>query len=149
MISKGTRSALALAGLLALAGCTPLPPPSADSPAGTPAYVTHMSADQLDTWRGVHYDGLLLDVRTAAEWDDDLGHFDGARQIPVDQLESRLAELDKYRTRSVLIYDRLGATTPRAGQILVTHGFRDVSALDGGLKGYRDWQKAQGMPPTN
>jgi rhodanese-related sulfurtransferase len=111
----------------ALVGCGPAPSP--DASPGTPAYVQHVPADQVDTWRGVHYDGLVLDIRTSAEWDDDL--------------ESRLGELDRFRTGAVLVYDRTGALTPRAGQILVTHGFRDVSVLEGGLKAYRDWQKAR------
>jgi hypothetical protein len=25
----------------------------------------------------------------------------------------------------------------------VTHGFRDVSVIDGGLKAYRDWENAR------
>ncbi len=127
--------------LAALAGCAP--PPGTDPAPGTPAYVQHVPADQVDTWRGVHYDGLVLDVRTVGEWDGDLGHMDQAVNLPVDELESRLAELDRFRERAVLVYDRLGSTTPRAGQILVTHGFRDVSVMDGGLKAYRDWQKAR------
>jgi len=141
--SGPARAAALLVAVALLAGCAPLPPATGDSAVGTPAYVQHLAADQFDTWHGVHYDGLVLDVRTAAEWDGDLGHVDGAVPVPVDELEGRLAELDRYRTKAVLVYDRLGGTASRAGQILVTHGFRDVSALDGGLKAYRDWQKAR------
>ena len=137
---SGTLTLIAVL-VLALTGCGPAPSP--DASPGTPAYVQHVPADQVDTWRGVHYDGLVLDIRTAGEWDDDLGHLDNAVPVPVNDLESRLAEFDRFRTGAVLIYDRLGASTPRAGQILVTHGFRDVSVIEGGLKAYRDWQKAR------
>jgi len=132
-----------LGGAASLGGCTPVPPVSDGADSGTPAYVQHVAFDQLDTWRGVHYDGLVLDVRTAAEWDGDLGHVDGSVPLPVDEIEAHLADLDRYRTKAVLVYDRLGTTSTRAGQILVTHGFRDVSALDGGIKAYRDWQRAK------
>ena len=126
---------------LAIAGCAPAPGTSGAPPSA--AYVQHLAADQVDTWRGIHYDGLILDLRTGPEWDDDLSHLDNATQVPIEQLESRLGEFDRFRNASVLVYDRMGTNTTRAGQILVTNGFRDVSVLDGGIKAYRDWQKAQ------
>jgi rhodanese-related sulfurtransferase len=127
--------------LAAIAGCAPSP--GVSGAPGTAAYVQHLAPEQIDTWRGVHYDGWILDIRSAAEWDDDLSHLDNAVLVPVEELEPRLAEFDRYKTGTVLIYDRTGALSTRAGQILVTHGFKDVSVLDGGLKAYRAWQKAQ------
>jgi rhodanese-related sulfurtransferase len=124
----------------AVAGCAPAP--GVSGAPGSTAYVQHLAADQVDTWRGVHYDGLILDVRSTAEWEDDLNHLDNAVQAPVETLESRLQEFDRYRNGTVLVYDRTGANSTRAAQILVTHEFRDVSVIDGGLKAYRDWQKA-------
>jgi len=51
--------------------------------------------------------------------------------------------VEAIATIAVLVYDRLGTNTTRAGQILVTSGFQDVSVIDGGLKAYRDWQKTR------
>ena len=129
---------LCLLALVFTAGCGPAP--SVSGAPATPAYVQHLSPDQVDTWRGVHYDGLILDVRSPVEWEDDLLHLDNAVQVPVEDLESRMPELERYRARSVLIYDRTGPRATRAGQILVMHDFKDVSMLDGGLKAYREWQ---------
>ena len=130
-----------LAALLvvALFGCAPAPdaanaPPSA-------GYVRHLQPSEIDTWRGVHYDGLVIDLRSLAEYDDDLSHLDNSIVVPVEDLESRLGEFEKWKTGTVLLYDRTGISLTRAGQILVTHGFRDVNVIDGGLKAYRDWQK--------
>jgi rhodanese-related sulfurtransferase len=131
----------ALALLLTFGACAPAPGIS-DQP-GTMAYVRHLGPDQVDTWRGVHYDGLILDVRSPPEWEDDLFHLDNAVLVPVEELETRLPEFERFRTGAVLVYDRTGARSTRAGQILVTHDFRDVNVIDGGLKAYRDWQKAQ------
>jgi rhodanese-related sulfurtransferase len=135
--------ALALGFVIALAGCAPAPPLAGAAPgaAATPANVQHLSADQVDTWRGMHYDGLVLDVRSAGEWDDDLGHLVDAVSIPVGELESRLGEIERYQGKAVLLYDRTGTSMIRAGQILVTQGFRDVTVLDSGLKSYREWQQ--------
>ena len=128
------------AGAAALGGCAPAPAVPGGVP--TPVTVRYLPADQLDTWRGVHYDGLILDVRNFGEWDDDLGHIDTAEPVPIEELESRLGQFERYKSNSVLVYDRTGTRSPSAGQILVTNGFRDVSVLEGGLRAYRDWQKS-------
>jgi rhodanese-related sulfurtransferase/DNA-binding HxlR family transcriptional regulator len=47
-------------------------------------------------------DAVLVDVRPAEEYD--AGHIDGARSIPIDELERRLAELPK--DREVIAYCR-------------------------------------------
>jgi rhodanese-related sulfurtransferase len=143
-----TRTALSgalLAGVLAagiavLGGCASAPAIPVGAP--TPATVRYLPADQFDTWRGVHYDGLILDVRNFGEWDDDLGHIDNAEPVPIEELESRLGQFERYKSNSVLVYDRTGTRAPSAGQTLVTNGFRDVSVLEGGLRAYRDWQKS-------
>ncbi|MEP7028328.1 MAG: rhodanese-like domain-containing protein [Candidatus Eisenbacteria bacterium] len=124
-------------------GCASGPHPGESAGSGTAAYVQHLSADQVDSWVGIHYDGLVLDVGSPAEWDDAIGHLDNAVPVPIEDLESRLGEFERYRSGAVLVYDRNGTRTTRAGQILVTHGFHEVSALDGGLKAYRDWQQAR------
>ena len=128
-------------GLAALSGCAPAPAPGAAAPnqSGT-AYAQHLAADQVDTWRGMHYNGLVLDVRDLPEWDDDLSHLADAVIIPIEELTARVEEIGRYRSLPVLVYDRTGTRSIRAGQILVTNGFHDVTILDGGLKAYRDWQ---------
>jgi rhodanese-related sulfurtransferase len=125
---------------LALAGCAAAPDPYVE---GSTSYVRHLAPEQYDVWRGIHYDALLLDVRTGAEWDDDLSHLDGAMNIPIEELGSRLPELEQWKKKSVVVYDRMGTNTTRAGQILVTSGFQDVSVIDGGLMAYRQWQKSR------
>ena len=135
------KSLLAAALALALAGCAPAPD-VANAP-GSVAYVQHLQPVDVDTWRGVHYDALTSDLRSLAEYDDDLGHLDGATVVPVEDLESRLGEFSKWQTGYVLLYDRTGTSLTRGGQILVTHGFKNVYVVEGGLKAYRDWQKTR------
>jgi rhodanese-related sulfurtransferase len=135
------RTLLAAALVVGLAGCGPAPGTSGAPPSA--AYVQHLSADQVDAWRGIHYDGLIIDLRTSVEFDDDLSHLDNAVLVPIAELESRLPEFDRYRNAAVLVYDRTGTNATRAGQILVLHDFRDVSVLDGGIKAYRDWLKTR------
>jgi rhodanese-related sulfurtransferase len=130
-----------LAIALTMSGCATAPDPEGAAPSsggtGTPAYVQTLPAEQVETWLGLHYDGLVLDIRQPGEWEDDLGHLDQAVLIPMPELEVRLEEIERYRSKSVLIYDRSGALSQRAGQVLVNSGFRDVSVLAGGLEAYR------------
>ena len=134
------KSLLGCVLVLVLAGCAAAPDPYVES---SPSYVRHLAPDQYDDWRGVHYDALVLDVRTGAEFDDDLSQLDGAMQMPIEELGPRLGEIEEWKKKSVLVYDRMGTNTTRAGQILVTSGFQDVTVIDGGLKAYRDWQKTR------
>jgi rhodanese-related sulfurtransferase len=151
-------ASVASALALALAGCAPGTPAPGTSGGGqaasgqapgataTPAYVQQLPADQVDTWRGVHYDGLVLDVRNAGEWDDDVGHLDGAVLIPLPELEQRLGEIERFRDKPVLVYCRVGARSFTAGQILVRNGFKDVQNMEGGLAAYR---KLPTSPPAH
>jgi len=71
---------------------------------------------------------LLLDVRTPEEFAR--GHLPGARNVPVQVLESRLAEVGDPAA-PVVVYCRSGARSARAKAILQGHGFNAVSDLGG------------------
>lgn len=73
----------------------------------------------------------LVDVRTPAEYT--LGHIEGAINIPVDDLRTRLDELDK--TKPLYIYCQSGQRSYLATRILAGNGF-DVSHLAGGYRLY-------------
>ncbi len=71
----------------------------------------------------------LLDVRTAEEWA--ITRLEGARHIPIGELEQRLGELDP--DASLVVYCKMGGRGQRAVRILREHGFRRVVNLAGGL----------------
>lgn len=60
---------------------------------------------------------LLLDVRTPSEFGG--GHVAGAVNVPVDELERRLAEIPKGR--EIVVYCRSGARSARAATVLQQH----------------------------
>lgn len=62
---------------------------------------------------------LLLDVRTPGEFAD--GHVQGALNIPVQELEARVAELDA--SRPVVVYCRSGNRSGTAATMLRARGF--------------------------
>jgi rhodanese-related sulfurtransferase len=134
-------SALFLA--LVAPGCVPAPASSpAPGGAAAPAYVRRVQPEEADLWRGQNYQGLVLDVRTAPEFDDALGHLPNAVLVPLSELEPRLGEIAAYRDRPVLVYDRDGPRAEAGAQLLVREGFRDVGWVVGGLVAYRRWQES-------
>jgi rhodanese-related sulfurtransferase len=81
---------------------------------------------------------VVLDVRNDWEFDD--GHLEGAINIPVDDLEGRLGELDKED--EILVYCRTGNRSARAVQILSENGFEKMYHMVDGIEGW----KAAGYP---
>ena len=77
-------------------------------------------------------DGLILDVREEAEYA--FGHIEGAKSIPMGELESRLDELDQ-RSRNLCIC-RTGKRSDMAAQLLVKNGFTKVYNV---LPGMTEW----------
>ncbi len=145
-IRSVTVSLVAGAVLSALAGCVPAPDPVA-APPGTAApragYVQSVQANEVDLWRASNNRGLTLDLRMPEEWNDPLGHLDGAVQIPYSELESRLGEISSFRDRPVLVYCKDGPRAQAAAQSLSRQGYRDVAWLDGGIQAYRAWLEAR------
>jgi rhodanese-related sulfurtransferase len=78
---------------------------------------------------------LLLDVREDKEFHG--GHINGARHIPVAELDKRVSELDDWRERDILIYCRSGQRSARAAAVLKRHGFTHLHKLDGGMMAWR------------
>lgn len=72
---------------------------------------------------------ILLDVRKPDEFAR--GHIEGAVNIPVDELRSRLDEID--RNQEVIEYCQVGLRGHVAERILTQHGFK-VKNLTGGWK---------------
>jgi phage shock protein E len=73
---------------------------------------------------------LVVDVRTPAEFA--AGAYQGAINIPLDQVEKRLADFG-VRKHAIVVYCRTGNRSGQAKVILEKNGFSDVTN-GGGLK---------------
>ena len=76
---------------------------------------------------------LLLDVRSRDEYAE--RHLEGALNIPVGELEGRLAELEDRKAGPIVVYCRSGRRSERAMNLLRAHGFTRVENL-GGIKNW-------------
>ncbi len=78
-------------------------------------------------------EGLILDVREEAEFA--FGHIEGAKSIPMGELESRLSELDKEQ--EIYVICRTGKRSDFAAQKLSAYGFLKVFNV---LPGMTSWK---------
>ena len=85
---------------------------------------------------------LVLDVRTAMEFDGELGHIEGAVNIPLDELSSRMEELNGHQQRSIAIVCHTDRRSAAAALLLAKHHFTDVHVLRGGMTAWNQ----QGHP---
>ena len=76
-------------------------------------------------------DLLLIDVREPFEVE--LAHIDGARLIPLGQIEGAFGDLEDWRERPVVVHCHSGVRSRQACQLLVSKGFSLVENLEGGI----------------
>jgi adenylyltransferase/sulfurtransferase len=86
---------------------------------------------ELDAARKRGEELLLLDVREPSE--HARARIEGARLLPLGQLEARLEELGDWRSRRVVIHCHHGGRSARACALLRQHGFDRVENLAGGI----------------
>lgn len=87
-------------------------------------------------------DAQVLDVREQAEWAK--GHIHGARHLPSGEIAQRVGELEKFRTKPLIVVCASGQRSASASGALRKAGFEKVFALDGGIGA---WEQA-GLPLT-
>jgi rhodanese-related sulfurtransferase len=63
----------------------------------------------------------------------------GARHIAEAQLSERLKELEKYKSRPVIVSCNAGSRAPSVSDVLRKNGFAEAFALKGGIAA---WQQA-------
>ena len=84
-------------------------------------------------------EAILVDVRAANDFSQ--GHIQGAINIPHTKMSNRFVELEKVKSKLVVLTDQYGQHAPSAGKLLMSKGF-EVRRLKGGMI---EW-KEQNMP---
>ncbi len=82
--------------------------------------------------------GVFLDLRDGADFKR--GHIVGAMHIPAAKLPERMAELEKYRDRPVVLVCKMGQQSGAAGKQLKASGFGRVYKMTGGMM---EWANLQ------
>lgn len=99
--------------------------------------IVHKNTDPENLCHLVKNKVIFLDVRTAEEYNgtapDKFGAIKNAINIPVQELEKRMAELEKYKDQPIVVYCSHSHRSPRASYILTQAGFKDVTNMNGGM----------------
>jgi len=86
---------------------------------------------------------IVLDVRTPGEYTGELGHVEPSMLIPVQELQHRVNELEKYRDREIAVICRTDNRSRAAASLLKEAGFENVVFVRGGMV---EWNKQFGNP---
>ena len=89
-----------------------------------------------------HPEVVLLDVRTKEEFEGkakpDYGILKNAINIPVQELESRLSELNSFKNREIIVYCSHSHRSPQASYMLTQNGFAKIINMSGGMSVLED-----------
>lgn len=76
---------------------------------------------------------LILDVRE--EWEYAESNLNG-KLIPLGELPHRLAEIEAWKDKEIIVHCRSGARSENAKKFLQSKGFQNVRNLIGGISKY-------------
>lgn len=79
-------------------------------------------------------DLLIIDVRKEKEFKEN--SIVNAINIPADELEWEIGEIEEYKDKPVLVYCNVGHKSIFACNILVEEGFKHIYNLGQGILGY-------------
>jgi len=79
---------------------------------------------------------VILDVRAPEELTGPLGKLDNVINIPLQELESRLSELEKFKDQEIAVICKIGKRSAAATDFLLQNGFNAVN-IQGGMVEYR------------
>lgn len=102
----------------------------------------NIQPSDICTYIAEHPGVVLLEVRTREEFEGkmspELGTLKNAINIPVQELEKRLADIANLKDREIIVFCSQSHRSPRASYLLTTNGFSDVTNMEGGLMVMKD-----------
>lgn len=99
-----------------------------------------INVEASDAVKLINNDAVVVDIRSADAFAR--GHIVNAKNIPPDELESRLSQLEQYKANPVIAVCDNGITSKRAVNTLRGAGFESAYGLKGGMT---NWNQA-GLP---
>ena len=130
---KRSASILSLVLIISLltAACAPAPQTTGVATAAQPqaGQSVLINPDDAQKLLKENSSAVLLDVRTPDEFAE--GHIEGAVNLAVEELESRLNELPSDKATPIVVYCRSGRRSALAAEILVKAGYSAIYDLGG------------------
>jgi len=102
----------------------------------------YASISSQDLIRLMNQGALVLDIRKPEEFA--LGHVNGARQLPSDQILGAGEQFKRFKEKPVVVYCDSGSLAAAAVRQLTEQGFTKAFTLRGGFAAWR----AENLPVT-
>jgi len=99
-----------------------------------------INIEPADAVKLINNDALVVDIRSADAYGR--GHIVNARNIPSDELQSKLDSLEKYKSKPIVAVCDAGISSTRVVNTLRQNGFESAYGLKGGMAA---WNQA-GLP---
>ncbi|ERP89861.1 sulfurtransferase [Alcanivorax sp. P2S70] len=80
-------------------------------------------------------EAVIIDLREGDEFR--AGHIAGSLNIPAGQALERIAELEKYKEKPLILTCDMGSKASHLGRQLRTKGFADLYRIQGGINAWR------------
>ncbi len=81
-------------------------------------------------------EAVVIDVRDKKDFAE--GWITGAIHMPFASVESRIAELEKYKDKQIILVDKMGQHSGATGKILLAKGYENVCRLQGGISEWKN-----------
>ena len=98
------------------------------------------SVEPPDAVRLINNDAAVIDLRSTEAFSR--GHIVSSRNVPMDELEARMNNLESLKSKPIIAVCEAGITSTKAIDTLRKSGFESVYGLKGGMNA---WSQA-GMP---
>lgn len=99
-----------------------------------------VAVDPTDAVKLINGDAVVIDLRNADAFA--LGHIVNAKNIPMDELAAKHAQIAAFKNKPVVAVCQAGVTSTKAVNTLRKSGFESVYGLKGGMTA---WGQA-GLP---
>lgn len=99
-----------------------------------------INIEATDAVKLINNDAVVIDLRSMDAYSK--GHIVNARNIPSDELESKMSKLESMKSKPIVAVCDAGITSTKAVNTLRQAGFDSVYGLKGGMSG---WSQA-GLP---
>lgn len=100
----------------------------------TPQIPVEISVAEAADLRRRDANALVLDCRTPEE--HLAARIDGALLIPMHELAARIAELEGWRDRTIIVHCHHGVRSLRVADWLRERGFSSVTSMRGGIEAW-------------
>ncbi|NNF39735.1 MAG: rhodanese-like domain-containing protein [Woeseiaceae bacterium] len=93
-----------------------------------------VNVESAEAVKLINNDGVVLDIRSAAAFAR--GHIVNSKNIPGEELDSKIGQLEQFKSQPIVAVCDSGITSTRAVKTLRGAGFESVYNLKGGMNGW-------------